>query len=319
MPRTAVLTFELPKTGHGLGGCKSDSAKVLLGLFIVSSYDRLGDKVIGHFCILIADTIPTLDIDPTDAHGINHIIIGDIGNQETLLAACDDGDVVAISTRSIHRAAQRNIAVAQGDDDLPADDVQAFFTGNVGASAWGLAIHKEARLFAVSANTHHIIIYAFALGGGHCEEDSEEDLFDGTLDDLTQNADWNILDGPPAPGQRTSQNLQIILRGHKTNIPNITFCNVDADIEGKYLISTDIQNCNYVWDIWQQKPVCNFPFTENPRSITNDSKGKDRFRDSETELGIDFAQLAPSEEDGGLPVWIPLHFDLHGAEVRLSA
>ncbi|KAL8784125.1 MAG: hypothetical protein Q9195_009169 [Heterodermia aff. obscurata] len=243
VPRTAILTFELPNSDHRLRGCELNLVDVFLGLLIVRQ--------------------PTLDIDPTNPHAINHIIVGDIGDQETLLAACDDGDVVAISTRLIHRAAQRNIAVAQGVDDLPADDVRAFFTGNVGASAWGLAIQKEARLFAVSANTHHIMVFAFALGGGPGEEsssDSEEDVFDGTLDDLTQNADWNILAGRPAPGQRASQNLQIVLRGHRTNIPNIAFCNIDADTEGKYLISTDIENCNYVWDIWQQKRICSFPF-----------------------------------------------------------
>ena len=212
--------------------------------------------------------------------------------------------------------------MAQGIEDLPADDVRAFFTGNVGASAWGLAIHKEARLFAISANTHHIMIFAFALGGKPGEEsssDSEEDIFDGTSDDTTQDSDWNVLNGRPAPGQRASQNLQIILRGHRTNIPNITFCNIDADTEGKYLISTDIENCNYIWDIWQQKPICTFPFTEELRSIANGPTGEDKVRDSENELGIDLAQLATSEEDGGLPVWIPLHFDLHRAEVRLSA
>ena len=231
-------------------------------------------------------------INPADPHAINHVIIGDIGDQETLLAACDDGDVVAISTRSIHRAAQRSIAITQGVDDQPAENVRAFFTGNVGESAWGLAIHKEARLFAVSANTHHITIFAFALGGGHWEEsssDSEEDIFDMTSDDLTQNADWNVLNGRPAPGQRASQNLQIVLRGHKTNIPNITFCNTDADTEGKYLISTDIENCNYIWDIWQQNRICKFPYIENPRSVANDNKGKKSFLDSENELGIDFA------------------------------
>ena len=212
--------------------------------------------------------------------------------------------------------------MAQGVDDLPADDVRAFFTGNVGASAWGLAIHKEARLFAVSANTHHIMIFAFALGarpGEDSSSGSEEDVFDDALDDLTQNADWNILNGGPAPGQRASQNLQIVLRGHRTNIPNITFCNIDADTEGKYLISTDIENCNYIWDIWQQKPICTFPFTESLRYTINDSEGKDGVRNPENELGVDFAQPAPSGEDGVLPVWIHLHFDLHRPEVRLSA
>ena len=135
------------------------------------------------------------------------------------------------------------------------EDIQTFFTGNVGASAWGLAMHKEARLFAVSSNTHDIHIYAFALSGVLSEDSSshpEEDRFDVEMEDLIKNSDWNVLVGPPAPGQRESQNLLIVLKAHETNIPNICFFNGEADRDGKYLVSTDIDGLSYVWNIWQQ-------------------------------------------------------------------
>lgn len=139
-------------------------------------------------------------------------------------------------------------------------------------------MHKEARLFAVSSNTHDIHIYAFALGGG-LDEDSSTDSGDDASDldhmeSLIENADWNDLNGPPTPGQRTSQNLRIVLRGHETNIPNISFCNTGADPDGKYLISTDIEDCNNVWDIWRQNSVCDFAFTKNPNTKSNYSVGK---------------------------------------------
>ena len=157
--------------------------------------------------------------------------------------------------------------MANGADDLPAEDIRAFFTGNVGASAWGLAIHTEARLFAVSANTQDITVFAFALGSGSPEAsspDSGEDDFDDDSDDLIENTDWNALNGPPTSSQRASQNLQILLRGHTTNIPNIAFCNTVADIEGKYLVSTDIDDRTCVWDIWQQKLVREPSLSANP-------------------------------------------------------
>lgn len=174
--------------------------------------------------------------------------------------------------------------MAQGADDLPVEDVRAYFTGNVGASAWGLAIHTEARLFAVSANSHDITIFAFALGDQLSEEsssDSEEDDFESDLEDLIANADWNHLDGPPAPGQRASQNLQIVLSGHINNIPNIAVCNTNADPEGKYLVSTDIEDRNYIWDVWQQKHICDFSFSEYRQPFLGFYNGKDEPRNSD--------------------------------------
>jgi len=39
--------------------------------------------------------------DITHPHAINHLMIGELGNEEILLMACDDGDILAYNTRSI--------------------------------------------------------------------------------------------------------------------------------------------------------------------------------------------------------------------------
>lgn len=97
-------------------------------------------------------------------HGVNHLIVSDLGTEEVLVIACDDGDVLAYHIRLIHDMVKRN---RQQDvktrNPKSAADLRPFFHVNVGMSAWGLAVHKGARLVAVSSNTHDISIYAWAL------------------------------------------------------------------------------------------------------------------------------------------------------------
>ena len=205
------------------------------------------------------------------------MIIGDLGNQETLLIACDDGDVAAISIRQVHQAALRNNTNHLDENVTWVKDLRPFFIRNVGASAWGLAIHKEARLLAVSANTHDITIFAFALQASKSNScsDSEEGTFQDCMDDSMDDADWSPYDADrviyepdwkmynatcetrdpdwnpfrdtSAPAPERSENLQIILRGHATNIPSVAFCNTSADTQGMYLVSADISGRNIVW------------------------------------------------------------------------
>lgn len=203
-------------------------------------------------------------INPSNPHAINHLIVGDLGNDEILLLACDDGDVIAFRVRSIHQAAQRDpdesVCIRPG--------LEAFFVENVGLSAWGLAVHKDARLIAVSANTHEITIFAFALRYG-----SSSDSESGTDDDATfiralqQNAKWNAIKKPYDPEQRSSRNLIIRLTGHNTNIPSIAFCNNERDPDGRFLASTDIAGHTYVWDVWRQTSVEDFV---SPESVGTD-------------------------------------------------
>lgn len=206
-------------------------------------------------------------LDRRRPHAINHLIVGNLGDEEMLLAACDDGDVVIYNLRSIDYALDQGVTIATArrfgmcrDGEgrhrtnlvLPLGDdahvpnthvVEPWFLTNVGASAWGLAVHESARMFAVSSNTKLIKVFAPALGNMHCPE-----AF--------------VQCGPPILNDegrytmrtRTSQqrmfDLEINLEGHQANIPNIAFCNTGFDPEGIYLVSTDIEGSTFVWDIW---------------------------------------------------------------------
>ena len=54
-------------------------------------------------------------IDPRRPHAINHLVIGDLGSQEILVVACDDGDVVAYTVRNITRAMEKKVENYSGE------------------------------------------------------------------------------------------------------------------------------------------------------------------------------------------------------------
>lgn len=182
-------------------------------------------------------------------------MVADLGTEEVLVAACDDGDVIAYSVRSIHIEILANHE-SKGAGSPQTAQLRTLLLSNVGESAWGLAIHKEARLLAVSANSRLISVFAFALHqttavGEPCDEnvmpiDALGDVF------WERKSDENL-----SPDDR-SRNLQIILRGHFTNIPNISFCNTKADRTGKFLASTCITGKIIIWNIWKQKMIMIF-------------------------------------------------------------
>lgn len=120
---------------------------------------------------------------------VNHLQVGDLGDKEILLAARDNGDVVAWYTDIIARAVEQQLALlarreASGkeivppplrpkDKDYPPPQPRHFFAENVGNSAWGLAIHKRDRLIAVSSNNAEVTVFAFALGGDEADSQFE--------------------------------------------------------------------------------------------------------------------------------------------------
>lgn len=67
--------------------------------------------------------------------------------------------------------------MALDDVDLDFEDleIKCFDHRNVGASAWGLAIHREARLLAISANTHQIRVVAYGLSVPDDKSDSTDE------------------------------------------------------------------------------------------------------------------------------------------------
>ena len=200
---------------------------------------------------------------PRIPHGVNHLILGDLGNEEIVVLACDDGDVIAYTTRSI-----TNYLAMKGGRDLEttknrllSDQIRPLFHRNVGISAWGLAIHTVARMIAVSTNNHEIKVFAFALAqrksdSDCCEEDSNipisSDKRPRTLNhpdnDKSNKEDCTV------PLDR-SQDIEITLRGCLSNIPNISFANIANDQDGRYLSSIDITGDITVWNVWKKRVV----------------------------------------------------------------
>jgi hypothetical protein len=91
---------------------------------------------------------PGYGIDPSNPHSINRILVDYIGNEEMLMLACDDGDVIIYRTREIHRALERRTNVQEPASE---DGIHVFVNCNVGKSAWGLAVQRKARMIAISA------------------------------------------------------------------------------------------------------------------------------------------------------------------------
>lgn len=181
-----------------------------------------------------------------------------MGNEEILVAVCDDGDVVVYSTRSIFNALHRGIPQV-GANLKPTVEIKTLLLKNVGMSAWGIAIHKTARLIAVSSNLHQISVFAFALSRDMSPDrpsDLEDDEFSATGFSSPDDDSWVRVDESSySPRHRFAKNVELVLKGHEENIPNIAFCNTKADPIGRYLASTDITGSTLVWDVWQRRII----------------------------------------------------------------
>ncbi|KAK2764965.1 hypothetical protein FQN54_008664 [Arachnomyces sp. PD_36] len=214
-------------------------------------------------------------------HAVNRILVDDIGRDEILVLVTDSGNIVGYRTRLILKALNDAKAQRRKEDGLglnhgPRDaHVDTFFSEYVGLSAWGVAIHKYARLIAVATNTTYITVFAFALVDESVISDNDDNDDNDSLDhgdDLNlQSQEWMTIQSPEGfsdlsmllPERRRSRNLRLILDGHQTNIPNISFLNSDLDKEGNWLVSTDIDNYLMVWNIWKQMtPVNRVEFTD---------------------------------------------------------
>jgi hypothetical protein len=101
-------------------------------------------------------------INPLAPHCVNTLLVGYLGSDEILLTASDDGDVIGYSTSTIRSTIELQVgSLALGDSAQT--QPRPFFIRNFRKSAWGLAIHAQARKIAVSANTHEVTVIAFAL------------------------------------------------------------------------------------------------------------------------------------------------------------
>lgn len=165
--------------------------------------------------------------------------------------------MLAYETRTIDQAIRLRDSNS-GPTEVIFSDIRFFFSANVLQSAWGIATHKAARILAVSSNTHKITVFALALRSVKSDKSdsstgSDDDLAPGRpgTSDPTQNP---ALPGKVHPAVVKASvdrfhNIAIELHGHR-NIPSIAFCNTEEDLEGRYLVSTDINGLVIVWDVW---------------------------------------------------------------------
>jgi len=197
-------------------------------------------------------------------HCINHLMVGDLGSQEILLFVTDSGNIEAYYTSAVLEAIKR--APGQYCEGSSSDvlGLRPFFSHWVRQSAWGIDIHKEARMIAVSANVPNaaqpgvsadssavINVFAFALQ----PPSSTASELTGDESDSANNVEWTEWD-PRYHSQmpKRTRNYKIVLagwEGHSNNIPNICFANTLADDGEIWLLSTDITGEMKSWQVWK--------------------------------------------------------------------
>ena len=178
--------------------------------------------------------------DPRHPHGINQIVVGELGECEILVCVCDDGDVVAYTTKSILDVLDaRDASPVRSEPEVSDAHIRPLLVRNVRKSAWGIAIHKNARLIAVSSNTCKITVFPMGTVLGDPQTESTYHLM--RQEKLEQ----------PDP----KSDPCIVLQGHHHNVPNLAFCNTSDDKDGRFLVSIAIDGTVIVWDVWQAKPV----------------------------------------------------------------
>jgi hypothetical protein len=181
-------------------------------------------------------------IDFQDPHSITRLHIDYLGNEEILLVACDDGDVVGWRVSEIYRLVShiqqqksKNEDHTYGFEDAE-PQIRVFLHRNVGASAWGLAVHREARMIAISANTEQVTVIAFALTCPVADSDEEMDSSSEDID-----AQRGLQ------GSRSQERI-ITLRA-SNNIPAVHFD--QGNQSGRWLFSSSIDGENHLWDLWK--------------------------------------------------------------------
>ncbi|KAL3432804.1 hypothetical protein BDV09DRAFT_187249 [Aspergillus tetrazonus] len=220
-------------------------------------------------------------IRPASPHEINSILVDDLGREEVLLLATDSGNVCGYRVEAIYSTLKRAVDNGRARP-LDGSEVEPFFIEYVGASAWGLAIHKFARLIAVSANTGYVTVFAFALVSPG--SDKGDDLFRQLekADDATEYGQtWLHIRTEGQfkqlqqlmPEKYRTRNIKLTYSGHFTNIPSVGFLNTDFDPNGMWMVSTDIYNRTIVWNVWRSLSPFNEYHLNNvaPWSIPEDA------------------------------------------------
>ena len=208
-----------------------------------------------------------LDFDyPYDAHAINNLLVQKLGRDEVIATVRDDGDVDVFLVRHVVHAIKTRIPGGV-TEDLTADNVKPIFQRNVGISAWGLAIQSQARVIAVSSNSHEVTVFRFGLidetvtpsrpprKGGRRRRSAA--VTTPRLDEAVAHKAGHpegLEESPASPSdhdgrsKRTSDVTRQVLNG-EANIPHIAFCNTGDDPDARWLLTTDISGVCRVMDL----------------------------------------------------------------------
>ncbi|KAF2268976.1 hypothetical protein CC78DRAFT_575524 [Lojkania enalia] len=186
---------------------------------------------------------PDLDyvLDPECPHSINRLHLDFLGRDEILLAACDDGDVIGYSVPQIQRVIENRSLAKEDKNSSHENRVRVFLHRNVGQSVWGLAIHREARLIAMSANTHKVTVIAYALANPPAgSSNSAESISDGPINSSDDSEN-------DFPHPRRKDHILTLTANH--NIPTVSFDNNGTDPGGRWLYSSSIGGKTHLWDL----------------------------------------------------------------------
>ena len=210
----------------------------------------------------LADPSASGYIDAFEPHSINHLAVGDLGTEEILLVVTDSGNVTGYHTKAINEAIKQEPYRFSNDARSDCVGLRAFFAQSVQESAWGLAIHKEARMIAVSSNVPHhrsrgapdlfakVTVFAFALSSRTHDSNDDASLHEAEED--MDEAEWRPWRSETASPDSMSRdhNYRIDLCDHRSNVPSVSFVNTAQDPHGAWLLSTDISGCMKMWNVW---------------------------------------------------------------------
>lgn len=188
-------------------------------------------------------------IDENDPHSITRLLVTYLGCDEILLMTCDDGDVIGYRIEEIRRTLNQEVLVQSNEShNNIAPHVRHFLHRNVGASAWGLAVHQQGRIIAISANTHEVTVLAYALLSSHSLVNHLEDGYDFDFGSSISK-EFDASNDFPLPRRQD----HVITLKARTNIPSVSFDNTGSDPGGRWLFSTSIDGKVTVWDLHHSK------------------------------------------------------------------
>ncbi|UNI14889.1 hypothetical protein JDV02_001470 [Purpureocillium takamizusanense] len=188
--------------------------------------------------------------DTANPHTINHLIVGVLGLEEIIVASYDDGDVVAYYAKDIAdcildqpRRPWAGKTATDGTKTCP----KPFFHDNVGKSAWGLAVHQESRLIAVSSNKCEVTVFAPALAGARKRAKDGAD----TCSKCKAGTPCDMIE---THVRQRARNWRIVVRFGRLvdNMPNIAFVDDNKGF-AELICAVDIKGAVWLAHIWKPK------------------------------------------------------------------